>query len=100
MRRCFPCLLLVLCLSVSLSRLMSVRARIHLFVALTSSCSPSLLLSASHATAVCTAQVQCQAILNPFCSIDTRSKFWVCAICGQRNQFPPHYKDISEQNLP
>eukprot|EP00035_Acanthoeca_spectabilis_P020937 m.435394 g.435394 ORF g.435394 m.435394 type:complete len:768 (+) comp17843_c0_seq1:111-2414(+) len=45
-------------------------------------------------------KVQCQAILNPYCSIDTRSKFWVCCICGQRNQFPPHYKDISEQNLP
>lgn len=44
--------------------------------------------------------MQCQAILNPFCSIDTRSKFWVCCICGQRNQFPPHYKDITEENLP
>ena len=92
----FPLSPSVLCLSVSLSVCMSV----SLFVALTSSCSPSLLLSASPATAVGTAQVQCQAILNPFCSIDTRSKFWVCAICGQRNQFPPHYKDISEQNLP
>eukprot|EP00041_Stephanoeca_diplocostata_P017970 m.372535 g.372535 ORF g.372535 m.372535 type:complete len:779 (+) comp20875_c0_seq2:182-2518(+) len=42
----------------------------------------------------------CQAVLNPFCNIDTASKFWVCCICGQRNQFPPHYKDISDQNLP
>lgn len=42
----------------------------------------------------------CQAILNPFCTVDVRSKFWVCCICGQRNQFPPQYKDISEQNQP
>lgn len=42
----------------------------------------------------------CGAILNPFCSVDTRSKFWICNICGHRNQFPAHYKDISETNLP
>eukprot|EP00040_Diaphanoeca_grandis_P001596 m.18936 g.18936 ORF g.18936 m.18936 type:complete len:765 (-) comp12269_c1_seq1:22-2316(-) len=42
----------------------------------------------------------CGAILNPFCSIDTRSKFWICCICASRNQFPQHYKEISETNLP
>lgn len=25
---------------------------------------------------------------------------WICPICLQRNQFPPHYKEISPQNLP
>ena len=25
---------------------------------------------------------------------------WTCPFCLQRNQFPPHYKDISEVNLP
>lgn len=54
---------------------------------------------------VCYDPVMCQrptcgAILNPFCSVDTVSKFWMCNICNQRNQFPPHYKDISETNLP
>ena len=42
----------------------------------------------------------CQAILNPFCAVDVRAKLWVCNFCQQRNQFPAHYKDISEQNLP
>eukprot|EP00128_Syssomonas_multiformis_P010905 Colp12_sorted_trinity150504_noHs@20552 len=42
----------------------------------------------------------CRAILNPFCSIDVRAKLWICPFCLQRNQFPPHYKDISEARLP
>ena len=43
----------------------------------------------------------CQAILNPYCTVDFRSKLWVCPFCLQRNHFPPHYADvISEQNLP
>ncbi|KAJ1532972.1 GTPase-activating protein S23 [Nowakowskiella sp. JEL0078] len=32
--------------------------------------------------------------------IDVRSKLWVCPFCLQRNPFPPHYNDISQQNLP
>jgi len=32
--------------------------------------------------------------------IDLRSKLWICPFCLQRNQFPPHYKDISPTNLP
>lgn len=32
--------------------------------------------------------------------IDVRSKLWVCPFCNQRNSFPPHYKDISNTNLP
>lgn len=32
--------------------------------------------------------------------IDVRSKLWICPFCLQRNQFPPHYKDISNTNLP
>lgn len=43
---------------------------------------------------------KCQAILNPFCSVDVTAKFWICCICGQRNQFPQQYKDISAQNQP
>ncbi|KAI8806266.1 hypothetical protein BJ742DRAFT_855267 [Cladochytrium replicatum] len=42
----------------------------------------------------------CKAILNPYCSIDVRGKLWICPFCLQRNQFPVHYKDISNTNLP
>ncbi|KAI9500626.1 GTPase-activating protein S23 [Coemansia spiralis] len=42
----------------------------------------------------------CRAVLNPYCQIDVRGKLWICPFCLQRNQFPPHYKDISQNNLP
>jgi hypothetical protein len=36
-----------------------------------------------------------------FCSqIDIRGKLWICPFCLTRNAFPPHYKDISNTNLP
>ncbi|KAL1921229.1 uncharacterized protein VTP21DRAFT_10945 [Calcarisporiella thermophila] len=47
-----------------------------------------------------TCKAPCRAILNPFCQIDVRAKLWICPFCLQRNQFPPHYKDISSSNLP
>lgn len=43
---------------------------------------------------------QCTSILNPFCPVDFRSKFWSCPFCMTRNAFPSHYADISETNLP
>jgi protein transport protein SEC23 len=43
---------------------------------------------------------KCRAILNPYCQIDVHAKFWVCPFCLTRNAFPPHYKDISMDNLP
>ncbi|KAJ1664806.1 GTPase-activating protein S23 [Coemansia sp. RSA 1646] len=42
----------------------------------------------------------CRAVLNPYCQIDVRGKLWICPFCLQRNQFPPHYKDIAQNNLP
>ncbi|KAF9512932.1 hypothetical protein BS47DRAFT_1317957 [Hydnum rufescens UP504] len=42
----------------------------------------------------------CRSILNPYCQIDVRGKLWICPFCLQRNAFPPHYKDISNTNLP
>jgi protein transport protein SEC23 len=42
----------------------------------------------------------CFIILNPYCTVDVRSKLWVCPFCLHRNQFPPQYNDISETNLP
>ncbi|KAI7892638.1 protein transporter SEC23 [Mucor mucedo] len=42
----------------------------------------------------------CRAVLNPYCQTDVRAKLWICPFCLQRNPFPPHYKDISNENLP
>ncbi|KAI3636334.1 hypothetical protein MIR68_005686 [Amoeboaphelidium protococcarum] len=42
----------------------------------------------------------CNAILNPYCQIDVRARLWVCPFCLQRNGFPPHYHDISNNALP
>ncbi|KAF2864114.1 protein transporter SEC23 [Piedraia hortae CBS 480.64] len=42
----------------------------------------------------------CRAILNPFCTIDTRAHIWICAFCLQRHPLPPHYRDISETQVP
>lgn len=45
--------------------------------------------------------LSCNAVLNPYCQVDFRSKLWVCPFCNSRNHFPPHYaENISEQNLP
>ncbi|KAF9437263.1 GTPase-activating protein S23 [Entomortierella beljakovae] len=45
-------------------------------------------------------QHTCGAILNPYCQIDPRGMLWICPFCLHRNQFPPHYRDISNTNLP
>ncbi|CAK9031793.1 Protein transport protein Sec23A (SEC23-related protein A) [Durusdinium trenchii] len=43
----------------------------------------------------------CQAVLNPWCAVDVRSKMWTCPFCLTRNPFPPHYaENITEVNLP
>ncbi|EUC34363.1 hypothetical protein COCVIDRAFT_28748 [Bipolaris victoriae FI3] len=42
----------------------------------------------------------CKAVLNPFCQIDMRARVWICPFCLNRNSLPPHYKDISEQQIP
>ncbi|XP_047740240.1 LOW QUALITY PROTEIN: protein transport protein Sec23A-like [Hyalella azteca] len=47
----------------------------------------------------CTRQ-QCQAILNPLCQVDFRSKLWMCCFCFLRNQFPSNYTNMSESNQP
>ncbi|KIJ14657.1 hypothetical protein PAXINDRAFT_115705 [Paxillus involutus ATCC 200175] len=35
-----------------------------------------------------------------YSQIDIRGKLWICPFCLSRNAFPPHYKDISNTNLP
>lgn len=42
---------------------------------------------------------QCRSILNPYCSIDPTG-FWICPLCGNRSQLPPHYQGITQENLP
>lgn len=39
----------------------------------------------------------CKAILNPFCQVDFRAKNWACNFCFQRNNFPPQYNGMTEQ---
>lgn len=29
-----------------------------------------------------------------------RARIWICPFCLQRNNLPPHYRDISEQQIP
>jgi hypothetical protein len=43
-------------------------------------------------------QYTCYQILRS--QIDIRGKLWICPFCLTRNAFPPHYKDISNTNLP
>ncbi|KAI0313283.1 hypothetical protein OF83DRAFT_1142114 [Amylostereum chailletii] len=47
-----------------------------------------------------TCKPPCRGVLNPYCQIDIRGKLWICPFCLTRNAFPPHYKDISNTNLP
>ncbi|KAH3672718.1 hypothetical protein WICMUC_004124 [Wickerhamomyces mucosus] len=42
----------------------------------------------------------CKAILNPYCVVDLRARTWMCPLCGSRNNLPPHYQNISQDNLP
>jgi hypothetical protein len=43
---------------------------------------------------------KCRAVLNPFVSVDFKSKSWICNFCSSRNTFPAHYREINETNLP
>ena len=47
-----------------------------------------------------TCKPPCRAVLNPYCQVDMRARIWICPFCLQRNSLPPHYKDISEQQIP
>ena len=42
----------------------------------------------------------CRAVLNPFCQVDFRAKNWACNFCFQRNNFPPQYSGMTEQQPP
>jgi protein transport protein SEC23 len=44
--------------------------------------------------------MKCKAILNPYCQVDIRAKLWNCPFCLTRNSLPPHYNDITNDNLP
>jgi len=47
-----------------------------------------------------TCKAPCRAVLNPFCQVDMRARIWICPFCLQRNNLPPHYKDISDAQIP
>lgn len=42
----------------------------------------------------------CKAVLNPYCPVDYRSKTWACVFCNNRNSFPIHYAQMTEQHIP
>ncbi|KAH3917420.1 protein transporter SEC23 [Parastagonospora nodorum] len=42
----------------------------------------------------------CKGVLNPYCQVDMRARVWICPFCLNRNQLPPHYKDISQEQIP
>lgn len=45
--------------------------------------------------------LNCVLILTYIVSqLDFRGKVWTCALCFSRNQLPPHYSDISPNQLP
>ncbi|CCH42639.1 hypothetical protein BN7_2183 [Wickerhamomyces ciferrii] len=57
-------------------------------------------LSLANYDPIVCANNQCKAILNPYCSLDTRSRLWICPICTGRNALPNHYQTITPENLP
>ncbi|KAH9385481.1 protein transport protein SEC23 [Nematocida major] len=50
--------------------------------------------------AVRCARPDCASVLSPYSSLDFGSKHWGCIFCGRMNMLPPHYRDISAENLP
>ncbi|KAG1890297.1 hypothetical protein F4604DRAFT_1709713 [Suillus subluteus] len=61
---------------------------------------PSSRIEATWTVYYTTCKPPCCAILNLYCQIDIRGKLWICPFCLTHNPFPPHYKDISNTNLP
>jgi protein transport protein SEC23 len=49
---------------------------------------------------VCCSQPNCRSVLNPYSSLDVRSRIWMCPFCGYRNQLPNHYANVTPENLP
>ncbi|KAL2051332.1 hypothetical protein ABVK25_008384 [Lepraria finkii] len=47
-----------------------------------------------------TCKAPCRAVLNPFATVDTRARLWICPFCLSRNGLPAHYKDITQDNIP
>lgn len=41
-----------------------------------------------------------QSGLTKCSQVDIRARSWTCPFCLQRNQLPPHYKDISQDAIP
>lgn len=39
-------------------------------------------------------------MLTRISQVDIRSRTWGCPFCMQRNQLPPHYRDISQEQIP
>lgn len=46
------------------------------------------------------ARTDCGGVLNPYSALDFGTRHWSCLFCGRMNMLPPHYRDISMENLP
>ncbi|KAI5185298.1 protein transport protein SEC23 [Nematocida homosporus] len=50
--------------------------------------------------AVRCARGECGGVLNPYSAVDFGTRHWNCLFCGRMNMLPPHYRDITPDNLP
>lgn len=57
------------------------------------------LLQVGYAAVRC-ARPECSSVLSPYSSLDFGTKHWGCVFCGRMNMLPPHYRDITPENLP
>ncbi|KAI5132907.1 protein transport protein SEC23 [Nematocida ausubeli] len=51
-------------------------------------------------SAVRCSKPECGSVLSPYSSLDFGAKHWGCIFCGRMNMLPPHYRDITPENLP
>ncbi|KAG5464492.1 hypothetical protein LSCM1_00682 [Leishmania martiniquensis] len=51
----------------------------------------------SYAPTQCTV---CGGVLNPYATLDPRSRMWGCPLCLTKNTLPPHHQQANEYNLP
>ncbi|KAI5192023.1 protein transport protein SEC23 [Nematocida sp. AWRm77] len=57
------------------------------------------LFQASYSPVRCT-RAECGSVLSPYSSLDFGTRHWGCLFCGRMNMLPPHYRDVTPDNLP
>ncbi|KAG5490811.1 hypothetical protein JKF63_00933 [Porcisia hertigi] len=51
----------------------------------------------SYAPTQCTV---CEGVLNPYATLDPRTRTWGCPLCHTKNALPPQHQQANEYNLP